>query len=518
MLQNLKALIVLLALALPTFALARPICLRFMAASDFERRRMVWLVLTAAAFLLPDFWLFFALALPLVYWAGRRDAHPIALYLLLLHVIPPNISAELPAIGINRLFGITGYRILAFAILIPLAWQLSRMPPAQRGGRLSGLEWLLIAFGVLQLVLFMPYESITNTMRRAFLYWLDTFLLFYAIWRGCRDRGSLVDALACYCLALALAVPVSAFEAAKSWLLYDGISQVWGQVGPISNYLFREATLRAQASFGHALALGYSLAIAFGFWLYLRTRLPSPRVGLAVGAFFWVGLIAAYSRAPWLVAVLTLFAFLAFGPNGRARALRAVAIAVPLAGLALISPLGDRIVDNLPFVGTVDAVNVTYRQQLATKSWELIQENPFFGDAFVLYQLEELRQGQGIIDLVNTYASIAMFYGLVGLALLLAPALIGLFRARRAMRRAVDAEDRLLGACILACMVGTLLMMATGSFGTSLAAMYYVLAAFLAAFGRFALEAGWSNQAHPRMPGSRRPAAPIGRLRGISTP
>jgi hypothetical protein len=40
-----------------------------------------------------------------------------------------------------------------------------------------------------------------------------------------------------------------------------------------------------------------------------------------------------------------------------------------------------------------------------------------FGNPFVLLDMEELRTGDNIIDLVNAYAQVALFYGLVGLAL-----------------------------------------------------------------------------------------------------
>lgn len=497
LLQSLKSLFVVLVLALPAFALARPVCLRYMSAADFDRRRNLWLVLTAAAFLSPDFWLFAALAIPMVYFGAARDAHPVALYLLLLHVVPPGVGAELPTFGINRLFGITGYRILAFAILIPLAWRLASSPRGRRGGRLSGVEWGLLAYGALLLALFMPYESFTNTLRRGFLFWLDIVLPVWVIYRSCRDRAAIEDAIACYALAIAVLVPVALFESLKSWLLYDSIAQNWEQVGPISAYLFRESTLRAQASFGHAITFGYGCAVALGLWLCLGGQVRTGRSALPGVLVFAVGMLAAYSRSPWLTAAVIGVAWSAMTPRGGVRLLRLAAIAVPVGALLLVSPAGERIVDNLPFVGSVDAVNVTYRQLLAEKAWEQILEHPFFGNAFALYELEELRQGQGIIDLVNTYASVGIFYGLVGLALFLAPMLLAMLAVRRAMR-AADAQARQLGAGLLACAIGTLFMMATASFGNLLEKTYYLLIALQAAYALrlpIAARAGSSSRA-----------------------
>src|SRR5262249_14572757 len=159
------------------------------------------------------------------------------------------------------------------------------------------------------------------------------------------------------------------------------------------------------------------------------------------------------------------FVYVALGPNGPRQAVRAIAFGVPVAAVVLVTPLGDRILANLPFVGTVATGAVTYRQELAGRSWELVQQNLLFGDAFALLQLEDLRQGEGIIDLVNTYASIALFYGLVGLTLFLAPLALALLRARRAAARSGDAEFKQLGAALIACAIGTLVMMGAGSFG-----------------------------------------------------
>jgi hypothetical protein len=100
--------------------------------------------------------------------------------------------------------------------------------------------------------------------------------------------------------------------------------------------------------------------------------------------------------------------------------------------------------------------------------------------------MQDMRQGQGIVDLVNTYASVALFYGGVGLGLFLAPFVAGMWNALRSARRWVDPDPglSLLGATVFACMLGTAIMLATGSFGTALAEMYYVLIGIAAGYTR----------------------------------
>src|SRR6266404_6750544 len=120
MLASIKELIVVLAISATVFQLAKPIALRFMSAEDFSRRRLVWFVLTAVSFVSPNIWLYALVAVPMLVWANRNDSNPIALYLLMLHVIPP-VSVSIPLIGNNGLFSLDNYRLLAFCVLIPAA-------------------------------------------------------------------------------------------------------------------------------------------------------------------------------------------------------------------------------------------------------------------------------------------------------------------------------------------------------------------------------------------------------------
>jgi O-antigen ligase len=130
-----------------------------------------------------------------------------------------------------------------------------------------------------------------------------------------------------------------------------------------------------------------------------------------------------------------------------------------------VSPLKESVLDRLPFIGTADQETVEYRRVLAEVSWTLIQQHPFFGDPFVASRMESLRGGQGIIDIVNGYLWAALFYGLVGLALLVGFSLLALFRGFAAFRQSNgDRDAATLGAALLACMVGALVYVATAGY------------------------------------------------------
>ena len=279
--------------------------------------------------------------------------------------------------------------------------------------------------------------------------------------------------------------PMALFEMAKGWLLYTNIAVVWNDPTRIG-YIFRDDALRAQVSVGHPLPLGYLLATGFGFWLYLRTRVQPTLLNKMAPIWMWMGLVAAYSRGPWVAAVVIFFAYLLLGPHGLTRSIKATLLLTAFAGLILVSPIGNRVVESIPFIGTIGSATVTYREQLAMRSWQLIQEHPFFGDQLVIMKMQSLRQGEGIVDLMNGYAAVALFYGVVGLSLFLAPFFIGMWNVHRIANRygTLDSDVSLLGISLLAGMVGMLFMLATGGFGGSVEKIFWVLTGLAAGYTR----------------------------------
>jgi hypothetical protein len=491
-----KELIVILAISTVIFRLAKPIALRFMSQEDFSRRRNVWFVMTAAAFLSPSFWLFVAIAALLLWWAGRKDSNPIALYLMLLHVIP-SVPMEIPVVGITSLFEVDNYRLLSFFVLIPAIFRVRRNQDPDRIRGLKMMDYLLLGYGVLVVALFVPADlasheitpdSFTSVLRRALLFFVDTYVLYFAISRTCSSARSIVEAQAAYCLACVVMSVIAGFESLKHWLLYADLALSWNPLTPAwSLYTLRADSIRVSASSGMPLALGYLLAVAFGFWLHLQRHIDSKVQRIGIALLFWIGLIAAYSRGPWIGAVLIYFVFAALGPRAPSRFFKAAFMAILAAVVVSMTPVWDRVAKVLPFLGgQVDDYNVIYRQRLAARCWELIQSHPFFGDQLALQEMGDLRQGQGIIDLVNSYASVALFYGLIGFSLFAGFILAALLKAYRYTQatKKTDPELSLLGASIFACIAGTLLMIENTSFILGYEKMFYILAAFAAAYAQ----------------------------------
>ena len=491
MIQAIKELICVLVIATVIFYLAKPFASLFISAEDLARRRTTWYLLTVAAFLSPDFWLWALIAVPVMFIAGGKDSNPAALYLMLLQVIP-QVDVPVPMIGMESLFYVNNYLLLGFCVMTPAALRIWRAP-GRAGRSLDLMDFCLLGYGALAAVLYLHTEapgggvypgSTTESLRRAFVFFFGVYVAYFALSRLISNRRLLVDAMATFCLSCALMAGIGVFESARHWLLYN-MPERWGYPASFSMYLLRASSLRAMASSGHSLALGHLLVIALGFWLYLQTRLQSRPLRWGVTILLWAGLIAAYARGAWIAGAAVFFLYALLGPNPVSRLFKVSAAAAAVALLVYLSPLGERIANALPFLGgTVDNYNVLYRERLWDRSWQIILQSPLWGDPEALLKMQDLRQGQGIIDLVNSYLQILLNCGFVGLALIMLFMLLALLRTYLPSRRAaqVDPDFSRIGVSLTSCILATLLLIGNGSFTGVAPQMFFVIGAMAAAY------------------------------------
>jgi hypothetical protein len=199
-----------------------------------------------------------------------------------------------------------------------------------------------------------------------------------------------------------------------------------------------------------------------------------------------MGLYATLSRGPLLAtaAVLLLMGIFTGKAMRYYTALTGAGLLI-VAGL-FFSPFWDKVVRVLPFVGSVDVSNVTYRQQLFEATLMMVGQRPWFGTIHVLDHLEHLRQGQGIIDLVNTYAIYAMSYGLVGLGLFMvflgSGIVFGIEVAVRCRKKNLDAYRA--AGCTAVALLGSMIVIVAVSNIDSVPLVYTSLVAILVAMVR----------------------------------
>lgn len=481
-----KALVVIFVLATIVFALAGRYVCAPPESADFARRRNTWLVLTLAAFLAHSFWVYTLIAVPLLLYANRHESNPPALFFFLLFVLPI-ATIPIPGMGvINFIFDLSHARLLELCILLPAFFAIRRQEHALSFGRTGTDKVLACYLALAALLALLQKPSETNSLREAFYLFIDVFLPYFVISRSLKNMPAFRDALLSLVLAIMVLAPIAAFESIKHWLLYSVVTDVLGLQGAMTGYLGRDGILRAIATAGQPIALGYLMVVGMGFYLFVQRFIQNKlfrRLGMLVLAG---GLLAALSRGPWIGATILLCAFVATGRYALPRLMGLALAAMFALTMVAILPGGERVINLLPFIGNTETENIDYREQLITNSIIVIKRNIWFGSVnyFEAPEMEAMRQGEGIIDVVNSYIGITLTRGLVGLGLFVsffAMTLLGIYRAMRLVPDK-DSEEYLLGRVLLATLLAILVIIFTVSSITVIPIVYWSVAALGVAY------------------------------------
>jgi len=489
--EHLRALIVILVLASIVFAFARRPATDIISSTDFVRRRNLWFGLTLLAFLSHSFWIYAAIAFIVLLVSRLQEKNPVALFFFLLFLIP-SVSTEIPGFGlINYLLALNHVRLLALAVLLPAFLVLWQRPGTLPFGR-TWPDKLLAGYLVLVAMLYLRETSLTDTLRQGLYLFIDVFLPYYVVSRALRNMAGFKDALFSLVIAVLLLAIIGVFEMLRHWLLYSALLAALDLKSGFTNYLGRIDLLRASASTGHSIALGYVITVAIGFYLFLQEGVRS-KIHRCLGALLLVaGLFAPLARGPWLGAAALISVYIATGRAALKRLMVLGLVGLLSLPLLAILPGGQKVLDLLPFVGAIEAGNITYRERLIDNSLIVIQRNPWLGsiDYRSTPEMEAMRQGQGIIDIVNTYIAVTLESGLVGLSLFIGFFAAVLLGIRKAMRSLRDKEDEMhrLGRSLLATLIGILVMIFTVSSVTIIPVVYWSVAGLGVAYAQMVRE------------------------------
>jgi O-antigen ligase len=428
MFEQVKALIVVMVLATPAFYVGRQLAVTMIAPREFVIWRNLWFAVTVAAFLSGSFFVFAAIVMMICLYARVQRAATVALFVVLLFTVPL-VPVYIGGFDIvNQLIDVNNARVLAIMLLLPIVFAGGKSN-RQNGRVYSVPDRIIVGYVLLQI--FLKSENITQGMRWAVALSLDVLIPYFAFSRAVTSVADLRKVLLAFIIAMLPISLIAVFETAKGWLLYGVVMHGWATM--VTTYLERGGMLRALASAGQPIDLGYIIMVAIGCVFAVRQSTGSRNSGIAL-AILSAGLVASLSRGPWVGAVILLLVYLAISPNAATNVARFLVIGVLILVPLLFTPLGSQLLDMLPFIGTIDAGSVTYRQQLFDAAIQIIGRNPWFGsrDYRLTPEMQELVQGQHIVDVVNTYLGVALDYGLVGLGFFVAffaTVLIGLRRA-----------------------------------------------------------------------------------------
>lgn len=484
--EHLRALVVILVVATIFFALAHRTACSIAGTENFARRRNLWFSLTIVAFLAGNFWIYALFAVPLMIHANRKEANLPALYFFILFVIP-TAYIKIPGLGlINFLFDFSHARIMALFILLPAYVSLIRRGDTLSFGR-TATDKVLSTYLVLTAVLYFREPTLTNAFRQVFYLFIDIFLPYFVISRSLKNLQAFRDASLSLELAIMVLAPLAILESYKHWLLYSSLTDVLELEG-MMKYLGRDGMLRALVTAGQPIALGYLMVVGMGLYLFLQRSIDQKLVRKFGMLLLAAGLIAPLSRGPWLGAFLLIVIFIASGRYALRRLMLLVLGTLLILPLVSIIPGGEKAVNLLPFIGSTEKENVDYREKLIANSMIVIQRNPWFGSVNYLdtSEMESMRQGQGIIDIVNTYIWLALEKGFVGLGLFVgffALTIMSIFRAMRSISNR-DSEEHLLGRVLLATLLSIMAIIFSVSSITVIPIVYWSVAGLGVAYAQ----------------------------------
>lgn len=479
MFGSLKSLAVILPVGIAILLLFRGAFAEHFEALSYRRFGVAWGLVTLAAFLSPSIWIYL-LALALVtQWAIAGSPRPAAaraiLFLGLLMAVP-NVPVSIAGIGgIANLFPIGHVRALTLLLLVPAVIGTLRERGEHRFGTLA-IDWFAIGYITLELWLNAPHGTATTLARHGFLEVIDMLLPLWALGRALGRRADLQASLLAFTVAGLIVAALAVVETLKTWPLFVAVEQAWGTNWTLTVFLRRADMLRAQGPLGHSLVMGLTMVVLLGAWLWARRFVQQRPLVLLGWLVMLGGLWASLARGAWLGAVLLLVLLLALGPRPLLR-LGWLGLAGVVAVLAVLNlPLLEPMVRFLPFIGDIDSQNVDYRAQLLEVSLALLEQSPWFGVPGYMSYMEELRQGQGIIDIVNSYLAVALGFGLVGLSLFLAVFLSAIWKLMAVRRRfGPDDDAGQLAAHLLAVILSVMAVIATVSSINIVPTLYWSL-------------------------------------------
>lgn len=479
--EHLRALIVILVLSSLTFVVFRPAFERIIEAPRLNRYFAIWVAITVSAFVAHNIWIFTAALVVILLFASMKEKNIVALYVFIMFAVPL-LPIRVPGFGvIEYLINLDYMRIVNLVLLFPLL--LNRPKRNERMAQWVGIVDKLMIILVLYMTLMMLRETtMTDAIRAGVLHVIDILIPYFAISRYVNSLDRMREVFGALVFAGLILGLLAAFEYFKAWLLYSRLQSALGVSGGYGNYLRRGLELRAQVSTGQPIPLGYITAMIFGAWMYVRHFVENSNHRKLIYVLLAVAVFAPISRGPWVGWVAMMFVIFYLGKNGTTKSLAFLFVGVAAFMVIAVLPGGERFINLLPFVGNVEVQNIDYRDRLLDSALIVIDRNFWFGSVDFLQTPEMLAmiQGEGIVDLVNTYLVYALEFGIVGLVLFILPFILGgifVFSTK------VDSSELIsIRAVLLGLLMGTLLTIYTVSSVTIVPRFYWLLLGLLAAF------------------------------------
>ncbi len=472
---------------------------------------VVWVSIAVFGFLIGNKWLVFAMiGTTLLIVAPTRPAERVYLYIGAMAAIPIGLSVDLPFPGLNYLVSLDYAKMTTLILLGPVfVRNIFSRPPQQ----LKMVGRLLTIFVLLTGVMSIRDLPFTSMLRVLFDQFLLVIIPYLAISRALTTQAEIDNAVRALFLSAIILAGIGIFSTLWSWNYYVHLSE---RIVAKSFTEYRNGFLRISATLGGTL-LGFVMGVAIMATFVFQAAKEYPKIyAIALSGAFAFVLFTTGARGGWLAAMLIIgsyFLLSKLNKSGRQLLLFSL-IAGVVSILVLVFQDSALLSDEY---GTID-----YRAELLRTSVRQIAERPLFGSADFLdsQRFAHLRQGEGIIDLVNVYIQLSLYYGLVGFALFMGANLIALRGGMATLGRLPFGRDASLGAAaarrtvalLIAMHIGFLAMIATISSVSYIWQYGYVILGLIVAQTRVGAFPGAASERRDEIPpaqGAAPPSAPM---------
>jgi len=377
------------------------------------------------------------------------------------------------AVGSHYLFAVTKYTFCAIGLAVAY---FSRPRPATRIRHRFDIPIVIL----LVLEFAQSRDSDLVEMTREFIPTFFTIAVpYYLLSRSintAEDARRFVVAIALGGFVMAI---VATAEARTHWLIYKQAESFLHLTSQVNSYQqMRAGMLRAPGSFSESTSLGAFLAVATIAVIALKNSFASRTKWLIGVGVLLIGLVAPNSRNALvgLVIGLVLFDFYRHRWGGLFAKIAAVGVAYLF---VLTAAQFSNYAANLVGKGADTQSSNDYRVLLFRRGMQEINKHPVFGTTMkkAMENLQDIQQGQHIVDLVNgyiTYGLTSGYMGMVGLLAVFVSLCLAMFACRRSL--SLNPELRDIAAFVFAVSGLMILIVAFTGFGGEGSTYFYLVA------------------------------------------
>lgn len=342
-------------------------------------------------------------------------------------------------------------------------------------------------------------DDFTYMLRASLQVCLNVALPYLVVSQAFRNSRSPVDLLTPLIAAACLLAAIALFEMLRHWLVYDSMPYMIGAdpEGGTGYAKLRGGWLRGKATYGESTGLSLFLGCAAIMLFALRNRLGIKRWKLLVVALILGGgIVAALARIGYMVVAIGIPLCLLYERNWRTFARLAVIFPIAGGALYLLAKISPLVAASTGLSGEASG-SVDYRSMMFNAGMQIITGYPLTGlsMAEIYARLDYLKQGEGIVDLINLPLTVFMRAGIVGGLLYFLP-FFAVLASLLLRRRELDRDGRAAAAACFATLVAMMCGLFTTSFGRNETIYLLLLSAGAGLLSRASMAAVLPGQHH----------------------